>query len=160
MRRTLEVIGWCALILMAWITLRALNGPGRLPDRIPTHFDIAGNPNGWGSSSMLLLLPAIGLGVFVAMTVVARFPAAFNFPMQVTAESRARAEELTIDLITWIKAELACHFAVLQWWIIQAARNGRGELPPLLMPGFLVIVFATIGWYLIAIFRISGGNRG
>lgn len=158
MRRTLDWLGWLALGGMAWVTYRAVWGAERLPDRIATHFDLAGNPNGWGSSAMLLMLPVIGVGVYLLMTVVCRFPAAFNYPVQVQPANRARAQELTVEMIGWLKMELACLFAFLQWMIIDAARSGRGKGLPLMMPPFLAVVFVTIGWYMVAIVRLGRGK--
>ena len=64
MRQSLIWTGWFALALNGWITYRAVWGPNPLPERIATHFDAAGNPNGWGPPAMLLLLPVIGAVVF------------------------------------------------------------------------------------------------
>ena len=148
MRKSLEAIGLIALAVLVWITYQALAGPERLPDRIPTHFDMAGNANGWGSPAMLLLLPVVAVGLYLAMTVISRFPMAFHYPVRVTPANLPRVQELTLDMVTWLKTELACLFAVLQWWMIQAARSGDGRLPALLVPGFLVVIFATVGWYM------------
>jgi len=160
MRKTLEAVGWGALALLVWITYSALTGPQHLPERIPTHFDVAGNANGWGSPAMLMLLPVIATVLYLFMTVVSRFPAAFDYPVRVTRLNLPRLQNLTINVIAWIKTELACLFLALQWWMIQAARSGKGHLPPLLMPGFLVLIFATAGWHLVAVFRAaaSGGD--
>jgi len=57
MRKALEVIGAAALAAMFWMTWSALTGPNHLRDKIPTHFDVAGRPNAWGSSITLFLLP-------------------------------------------------------------------------------------------------------
>jgi uncharacterized membrane protein len=157
MRRTLDLVGWLALGAMTWVTYSAVWGPERLPDRIATHFDIAGNPNGWGSPAVLLL-PVIGVTVYVLMTVVCRFPAAFNYPVPVSPANRARAQELTVEMIGWLKMELACLFAFLQRVIVESARSGQGKTLPLLMPPFLVVVFATIGWYMVAIVRLGRGK--
>ncbi|MGA8042149.1 MAG: DUF1648 domain-containing protein [Terracidiphilus sp.] len=155
MRRTLISLGWFTFALNAWITYRAVWGPDALPERIPTHFDAAGNANGWGSPAMLLLLPVIGAGVYLAMGVVARFPGAFNYPVQVRPEFRERAQELTLEMIAWLRAELACLFLVLQWMIIEAARSGQGKAFPLVMPPFLVVVLGTIGWFVLALVRLG-----
>ncbi len=160
MRRTLDLLGWLALGVMAWVTYRAVWGPERLPDRIATHFDLAGNPNGWGSPAVLLVLPVIGVGVYLLMMAVCRYPAAFNYPVPVLPANRARAEELTVAMVGWLKMELACFFALLQWMIIDSARRGQGKTLPLLMPPFLVVVFATIGWYTVAIIRLGKGKDG
>ena len=71
-----------------------------------------------------------------------------------------RLTGLTLDMATWLKSELACLFAALQWWMIQAARSGDGRLPVLLGPGFLVVIFATISWYIAAVIRTASAGSG
>ena len=71
MRKTIEALGLMILGFLYWITYGALNGPERLPDRIPTHFNISGQPNAWGPPKMLWLLPVIGTGLYVLMTALA-----------------------------------------------------------------------------------------
>ncbi len=153
MRKNLEAIGLCALALLVFITLRALYGPHRLPGRIPTHFGADGRPDAWGPATMLLILPAIALGLYVLMTVVARHPSAFNYPVRVTPQNRPRLQAVALGMIAWLKIELACLFAAIQWFTIQVAGHpGRG-LPPALMPVALVAIFATIAWHIAAMFR-------
>jgi hypothetical protein len=159
MRKSLEAIGLAALALQLWVTYRSLSGPDRLPARIPTHFDAAGNPNAWGSPSVLLFLTIIAVGLYVALTMVARFPAGFNYPVQVTEENRMRLQGITLDMLAWLKAELACLFAVLQWGMLQAARSSEGRLPRLVLPGFLAVLFATVGWHFVAILRAAHSAR-
>ncbi|MFZ0745496.1 MAG: DUF1648 domain-containing protein [Terracidiphilus sp.] len=160
MRKSLEAIGLVALAMLVWMTYQAFAGSEPLPDRIPTHFDMAGNPNGWGSPAMLILLPVLAVALYLVMTVVSRFPSAFNYSVRVTAENRIRLQELTLNMLAWIKTELACMFAVLQWWMIQAARNGQGRLPPLLTPGFIVLILATAGWHIVAVLRAASAKSG
>ncbi len=47
MRKTLEAISLGALAVLSWIAYSALHGSEPLPKRVPTHFDIAGQPNAW-----------------------------------------------------------------------------------------------------------------
>jgi uncharacterized membrane protein len=159
MRKTIEAIGWIALAVLVWMTYQALAGPQRLPDRIPTHFDMAGNANGWGSPAMLLLLPVVAVGVYLTISVVSRFPMTFHYPVQVARANLPRVQDLTLDMVTWLKTELACLFAMLQGWMIEAARSGNGRLPVLLVPGFLVVIFATVGLYLVAVIRAASGGK-
>src|ERR1017187_4836177 len=80
MRKSLEAIGLIALAVLVWITYQALAGAERLPDRIPTHFDMAGNANGWGSPAMLLLLPVIAAGLYLAINRDIPFPYGISLP--------------------------------------------------------------------------------
>lgn len=158
MRKSIEGVGLIALAVLFWITYQALAGPERLPDRIPTHFEMAGNANGWGSPAVLLLLPVVAVGLYLTITVVSRFPMAFHYPVRVMPVNLPRVQDLTLDMVTWLKAELACLFVALQWWMIHAARSGDGRLPALLVPGFLVLIFATVGWYLVAVIRTASAD--
>jgi uncharacterized membrane protein len=160
MRKTLEAIGLGGLAVMFWVTYSAFNGPNPLPDRIPTHFDAAGEPNGWGSPNTLWLLPVIGAAIYLLITVISQFPSTFKYSVQVTEENRARLQEVTLDMLAWLKAELVGLFAVLQWWMIQAARSSHGRISPWLVPGFLAVVFATAGLHVVRLFQAakSGGD--
>lgn len=155
MRKQLEAISLAGLALMVWITGRALYGPARLPDRIPTHFDAAGNPNGWGSASTLLLLPAVAVAIYLLISGIARLPALFNYPVEVTEENRARLEALTLQMLAWLKVELVCLFAWIQWFIVRFDRQGHGTLSPAVVVWFLIVFFGTVGWHIVAIFRAA-----
>ena len=155
MRKTLEAIGLAALAVLFWVTYRAFNGPDRLPARIPTHFDLAGQPNGWGSPSSLLLLPAVALAIYLSITLVSRFPSAFNYPVRVTPENHAQLEALALGMVAWLKVELVCLFTWIQWSILEDVRNGRSSLSPALLPVSIVAVFGTVGWHIVAMFRAA-----
>jgi hypothetical protein len=153
-RKWLEGIAIIALGVQGWVTYRAFFGAGRLSGRIPTHFDHAGNPNGWGQPSSLLILPMVTLGIYLALTVVSKFPKGFKDPKRVTEENRSRLEQLTLEMVPWLKMELVWLFAWFQWYSIDAARSGNGVLPEF-FPFGIAAVLATAGWYLVGIFHVE-----
>lgn len=155
MRKSLEAISLIALVVLFWITWQALNGQVPLPGRIPTHFDATGNPNGWGPPSTLWLLPVVAAGLYLLISILAQFPKAFNYPVRLTVENQARLAALTLQMIGWLKVELVCLFAWIQWSIIESIRQGAGKLSPALVPAFLAAVFATLGWHIAAMFRAA-----
>jgi uncharacterized membrane protein len=153
MRRILETFSLAGLALMAWITYQALNGPAPLPDHIPIHFDAAGNANGWGPPSTLVLLPAVAAGIYLLITVISLLPTSIKSAVKLTAESRERIQALTRLMMAWIKAELIGLFLFLQWFIVAGIREGSNRIPAIPPPVFLVVIFATVGWHLVAVFR-------
>jgi uncharacterized membrane protein len=153
-RKTLEVVGLGTLAVLYWITYVALHGPERLPDRIAAHFDISGQPNAWGPPGFLWFLPVVAAGLYMLLTVLGSIRyRKYNLPVPVTEANLPFIQEQTILMVAWIKCELLCLFAYLQWSIIQAARNGAFRFSPLLIPGFLVMIFSTVGWRLAAMIR-------
>ena len=160
MRRSLETVAFLVLVWLIGMTYVALTGPESLPDRIPIHFDAAGNANGWGSPIMLWLLPAIVTGVYLLLTVVSRFPSTFHYSVPVTEANRARLQSLTLDFLAWIKLEILALFGLLQREILEAARHGKAHLSPWLVPGFLVVLFGTAGWFLTGMIRAAREGAG
>lgn len=154
MRKTLEVAGLGMLAFLYWITYSALHGPERLPDRIPTHFDISGQPNAWGPPGFLWFLPVVAAGIYLLMTVLGsiRFRK-YSLPVPVTVANLPFIQEQTILMVAWIKCEMLCLFTYLQWSILQSARDGAFRLSPLLIPVFLVVIFSTVGWQLTTMIR-------
>jgi uncharacterized membrane protein len=159
MRKVLEIVSLAALALLVFITIRAFFGPARLPDRIPTHFNAAGQVDGWGSPRMLLIFPGFALAIYLLMSLVSRFPAAFNFPVRVTPFNRKRLEGLALNMIAWLKAEVVVFFTWIAWSAICAARSPDQHLSPALMPMLLVAVFVTCAVHMVAMFRAGDTSR-
>jgi hypothetical protein len=155
MRRILEIVSVAALGYLLGETTRALYGPSPLTGPLPTHFNLAGRPDGWGSAHVLWLFPAIAAALYLLMTWVARYPRAFNFPVRVTPRNRPRLEELALSMTVWLKAELVSFFALIQWTLIRAARNPGRHFSAVPMPAFLALVFLTIGLHFAAIVRVG-----
>jgi uncharacterized membrane protein len=154
MRKTLEVVGLGLIGVLYWMTYSALNGTEKLPDRIPTHFDISGQPNGWGPPGFLWLLPIVGAGLYLLMTVLGSIQfRRYNLPVRVTEANLPFIQEQTSVMMAWIKCEMLCLFVYLQWSIIQSARTSEFRLSPLLIPVFLAVIFSTVGWSLVALIR-------
>jgi uncharacterized membrane protein len=150
MRKLLEAATLLILLANLALTTDALVGPHALPGRIPTHFDITGQPNTWGNPRMLLLLPLISLALYLMMTLLSRRPASFNYPAPITAQNRTRMHRLAVAMLAWLKAEVILLFALIQFFAIRTSRIQENLLPPWLMPVGLVLIFATIFWHIRA----------
>jgi hypothetical protein len=153
MRKLLEIISLMALAMLLWMSLSALYGADHLQDKIPTHFDLAGNPNAWGSSQMLLLLPGVGIFLYLTISLVSFFPGSFNYPVRVSAQNRERLQSIALNMMAFLKAETLCLLALLQYYTLQAARSNRLGLPPFLMLIAIAVVFVTMGSHIAAMRR-------
>ncbi len=155
MRKTLEIVA-LLLLLMAWaLTVWAVSGPSRLAAPIPVHFNAAGQPDGWASPGTLWLSPIVATVIYMLMTLVARYPAAFNFPLRTAPAARRRLETIALDMLAWLKCEVICLFAWIQYETIHLARSGQGKLSVLFLPAVLVTIFGTIAWHVVAMRRAA-----
>jgi len=151
MRRVREVMALVGLATAWGIPTYAISHG--LKERIPVHFDWAGQADRWGSRSELWALPAIAFGVYFLLTIVPRFSGAFNYPVPVTKENHARLRTRALEMIGWLKAELMLLMAFLVFFEVESAQLGTtGNLPPYLFAG-VGIVLITVGAFWRAMFR-------
>jgi len=155
MRKLLESIALLVLFANLVFTANALIGLHALPARIPTHFSITGEPDAWGSPRMLLLLPLISLALYALMTLLSRKPASFNYPAPVTAQNRNRLHRLAVEMLAWLKAEVLLLFGLIQFFAIRTVRVQENVLPVWMMPVGMLLIFATIFWYIRAMRRAA-----
>jgi uncharacterized membrane protein len=157
MRKNLELIAALAVGAQFWMTASALHGANRLPDRVPIHFGLDGQPNGWGSPGDLNVLPLATLAIYLVLTAVsmliARYPELTNFPFAVSEEDRPRLVGMTTDMLGWLKVELMCMFAGLQYVILDCVRKQYGRLSPAWGLVTVAVIFGTIGWFCVAMYR-------
>lgn len=153
MRKVLELLSLAVLVAMLVAAALAVFGPNRLPDRIPTHFDSLGRPNGWAAPRILLVFPFIAAALYLLMTWVSRYPAGFNFPIRSTPQDRRQLEEVTLKMIAWLKTEIVCLFAWIEWTAIDGAHRSVGGVSPLLMPIALAVIFGTIFGHAVVILK-------
>ena len=155
MGKALEITAFSLLLFLWAITAWAIWGSNPLPARIPTHFNLAGQPDGWGTPALFWMQPAMGTAIYLLMTLVARFNSAFNFPMRVPSGARRRVEAIALQMILWLKVEVICLLAWIQYWTIRIVRQGQGRLWPVTVPLLLVAVFGTIAWHIAAMRRAA-----
>jgi hypothetical protein len=148
--RVLEVIAIAALaygvvlVLQAWSTL---------PTTIPTHFDAAGNADGFGRKGMIWLLPAISVVMVPAILFLRRFPWLSNVPIEITVENAAYQYALIVRLLSLLACTVSLLFTVLVYDTISIAGGGNSLLGWWFMPIFIIGVIAPILWYFYAAFK-------
>lgn len=158
MRKALEIAAILLLLILWAMTAWAVWGPNPLPARIPTHFNAAGQADGWGTPGMLWLLPMVAAIIYGLMTLVARNPGAFHFPGRTFPAARPKLEGIALGMIGWLRVEVAGLFAWIQYETLRLARSGEGTLPALFLPAVLVVVFGTIVWHIAAMRRVARGG--
>lgn len=147
-----EVIAGAAL-LFAWAV--ALLAWSDLPQRIPMHFDFSGQPDAWGSKGMLVVLPIILLVLYALLTLLARVPHVYNYPVAITPENARTQYRLARSLITEMKAVTSLALAYLTWGVIAVARGAREDLGEWFLLALLLALAVRMVRYLIAAHRAA-----
>lgn len=96
------LLGAIVFILIRW---------PQLPEQIPSHYNFAGEIDGYSGRFSLLLMPLIGLVMDASLVLVGRFPKAWNTGVRVTLYNRVRVYRLVRDLLAELRLCMALFFA-------------------------------------------------
>ncbi len=148
--RALEVVSAVGALFTLGITLWAMP---HMPDRVATHFDFFGRPDGWGPKEVLWVLPGSLLLLYVVLTIVCRFPHTFNYPVSITTENAERQYALAISAMRWLKAEFVVLLSYGAWATIQVALGQATDIGAWFVPVTLAVMLPTVAALLIRSYR-------
>jgi uncharacterized membrane protein len=139
------------------VTLLGVLGPvvwlglvwSSLPAKLPSHFGLDGVPNHYASRDMVLLIAGFSIGIYFLLFLAQRFPQRMNLPRPLGDPDRPRVEALGVEMIGWLRLELAWTFAYILWAVVQVGTHQSEGLGA----GFIYIsvgaVMGTIVWFLL-----------
>jgi len=150
MDQVLELLGW-GVLLALWVWTGT--SYSSLPDTIPTHFNAAGEADGFGRKASIVGLPLIATLLYIGLTLLNRVPHIFNFPTPVTPDNALRQYTNATRMIRYLKLILVLVFAGISFQTIQQA-NGTGEgLGLWFLPLTLVLIFMPLLYFVVKSFQ-------
>ncbi len=148
--KLVELLGW--LILLALWTL-TINHYSALPDTIPTHFNAAGEADGFGSKVSIIALPVIASVLFIGLTLLNRYPHSFNYPTAITQDNALRQYTLATRMLRYLKLVLLLVFGGIEFMTIQNATGKAAGLGVWFLPLTLVLVFLPLIYFVVNSFK-------
>lgn len=146
----IEIIGFLILIAAAVYVLKHY---GSLPDKIPTHYGLNGNPDGFGNKSTLLILLIVTASMFTGLIVLNKYPHLFNYPTALTSDNAPKLYQQASRLIRSLNTVIVISFSYLIYSTIQTAFNSQSGLGSYFTPVFLISIFGLIAFYLFQTFK-------
>lgn len=107
--KVLELSAW-GLGLLAFAV--AVFGMLTLPDTIPTHFNMRGEADSWGSPATLLICPIVNVILLAMISLIAHkvSPSVWNMPFQVAPQRAERVYQEMGNMIFALELEMSAFF--------------------------------------------------
>lgn len=137
----------CLLMLLG-ITVYLIISWSSIPDKIPGHYNAAGEVDRWGDKSELLFLPVLGWLLYIGITLLERFPQVWNTGVTVTVENKERVYRILKNMIGTLKIMTVAIFTSLT---INTAF--AKALPVFFLPLILLLMFGFIIFFMIRLNR-------
>ncbi len=148
--RLMELFGW-GLLVTSWV-LVIWHYPS-LPEKIPIHYNAAGEVDRLGSRAMIVTLPLVATILFLALTLLNRYPYVFNYPVAITPANAERQYKNSTRLVRYLKTVIPLIFLVILLQTIRIAGLEAKQLSVWFLPGLIAAIFGPLIWYMVRSFR-------
>lgn len=135
------LIGVFIYLFVAW---------GGFPDKIPGHYNAAGEINRMGSKYELLITPVIGWLMYLGVSAIERFPQVWNTGVTVTEENKERVYRVIRNMVSTLKVIMVAVFVYLA---INSSLST--PLPVWFTPTYIVLIFGTLLLFIIRLIIVK-----
>lgn len=132
--------------LQQWMTL---------PDQIPIHFNMKGEPDGWGGKWGVWLPLVIGLILWIGLSQLEKYPHTYNY-LNLNMENAERQYKNARLMINLMKTEISIFFIYISWMIIEffsADKVTHHNWLPVVI--FIIVLFSSIGFFIYRSFKLK-----
>jgi uncharacterized membrane protein len=147
-------VGWVLVITNFMIVIAFYFD---LPDVVAIHFDLKGNPNGYGNKDNLLILPIINLGIYYLMTqVITKIkPWNYNYPTEVTESNAPKLYAMSIRMMIWLNLSIAFTFLYISIQVIALAYGAEKFTPSWFIAVLVGIITLLPLVFVFKMFKVS-----
>ena len=139
------LLGTAFLAWIAWL----IGIYPELPDRIPIHFNAAGEADGWGKRGMIWTLPLIALFTVGLVLSVPYFNQKYvNYPVKITEENQVKQYRLMVLFLNGMAVILFGIMCYISFVSVQMALD-RPAPDMVYIWWFMGALFAWMVWYMI-----------
>lgn len=153
-KRTLD---WVLEILngitLAFLLIYPLIYFSEIPDTIPNHFNLQGEPDGYGSKYGIWTLSGMGVFLYLLLGLFRRIPHVLNIPVEITPENAELQYRLVTRMLSLLSLLILLISSILVYKQIQAGFENSMRLGfffPVLVGGGLL---GILGGYIFLAFR-------
>lgn len=136
------------LLMLGGITLYIIFNWSSMPDKIPMHYDIAGQIDRWGNKSELILLPIISWAMYIFISIMEHFPQVWNTGVRVTEENAHRVYRILMSMIKTTKLIVVALFSYITICSVCAV-----SLSPWFLAIAMIVVFGNLVFWMVKLVR-------
>ena len=154
-----RVLDLVALFLVGLLWVLTIKFYIDAPEKVPTGFDAAGNPRGWGSPAFYFMMPAIGMFYGVSLYAATYFPQFINIPVVLREKTVVPQSALMIRCCRWLNIVGQLMFLFILFQMGSYHYEALHMEPSIFMIAILGWVFLMLGLIVYYCVRISRLNN-
>ena len=144
--KILELLGWVSLITIWILTLMNYS---YLPETIPTHYNAAGEVDGFGAKRNILALPIVATIIFLGLKIIMKYPHIYNYPTTITTENAYEQYTNATKMIRYLNFIIVLIFGLIVLRTIQYSSGNADGLGVWFLPLTMGLIFVPIIYFII-----------
>ncbi len=153
--KIIELIAW-VLLFAIWVLI--YTNYANLPETIPTHYNGAGEADGFGGKATILTLPFIASILFIVLTILNKFPHLFNYPTNITHDNAFKLYTNATRLIRYLKLIIVFIFGLIAYKTMQNAKGEADGLGVWFLPLTMGLIFIPLIYFVMNSLKNNNGN--
>ena len=147
------IIDGLLVMIFFGIVILVLTQYAKLPNEIPSHFDLSGNPDGSFNKSSILMWPGIAFMTLAIHFIIIDRPHTFNFPMKTNTDNAEKHYRLATSLIRRLNICILSFLFYITYMTIQISLGFKSDIPSYALIAFFITLIGISGWYFKKAFR-------
>lgn len=115
-----------AMIVYIWTHLIVVFG--ELPDRVPSHFNAAGEADGFSSKAFLFFIPILTTAMYIGLFALTRYPHLHNYMVTITEENAPKQYRFGVTVLRVVNFLCVLMFAYINYHILAGAASNESSL--------------------------------
>lgn len=142
----MEVLG---LVMLIGTPLYLVIRWPSIPDKLPMHYNFAGEIDRWGGKGEVLFLVVMVWILYLMISLVEHFPSVWNTGVQVTLENRMRVYRTLKYMVKTLKLAMTLVFTFLIFNTVAGI-----PLPGWFTVVYVILIIGDLAFWLIRLYRV------
>jgi uncharacterized membrane protein len=125
-----------------------------IPDKVPMHFNAAGEVDRWGGKGGVLVLPFVAAFLWSLLTVLEKYPHTYNY-IKLSKDNVEKQYKNARMMMNVTKAIIVIYMVYWNWQTVQVAYGNQIGLGVWELPIFLLLLFGSMAFFIIRSLKLK-----
>ena len=138
------VLDWVIIACQILLVVIPIYYYSKLPEKIPTHFGLSGEPDSYGSKITIIILPLIALLTSYLLSYLVKIPHKYNYPVKINERNAFIQYSIATRMMRTLNAFITLSMLYITYSIIQSALGNMSGLGTGFVSMFIVITLIIV----------------
>ena len=141
--KTMQIL---SVLCLTASTLFLAAGWNQIPEKVPGHYNFAGEADSMTGKGTLILIPVMNWLMYLGISALEHFPQVWNTGVEITAQNRERVYRVLYHMIVSMKLSVVLIFSFMTVW-------HENYMPSWFLSAAMLLTFGPMVFFMIQLWR-------